>query len=593
MRLSTRILLVLVILLGSWSSYGQTSQPPRGDSWAQLKQQRQGVITILWEEVIPFAYHDSSGRLVGIEVELLESFARFVQQRYGYTLRLEWRSGGDFKQIYERVRTSANPGVFGLANYSVTPERLRQVQFAPVYMPDLNVLVTHPDLPLYASAHAFIQALPRLKAYTIAGTTMAQDVDSLRHSFYPALPVQAVSTDYALTDRISHDAASFGYVPLAQYLYHRQRGFTFRRQAILLSERMGYAGIYPLHSDWHDPLEAYANAPGAANKTDSIVKRYLGTVLTGIAFNAPQRPSKYALDMLSLQKEVVTQRLISTALDVQAQKIRSNLALLGIFLLITVSVVFYIRAINKQQINQQLITQNQLIGQQRDQIDRVSRQLKLKMLQAQLNPHFIFNSLNAIQYFIMLNEKRNSLAYMAAFARFMRQMLTTAAQSYSTVREEVQLLEQYLSLEKMRFAHKFDFTISADYSPDSALTESWIPTLFIHSFVERILYHGLMNRPAGGGTLKIHFDQDPVGVRVTLTDNGVERPALLFSDAQPVSSDLTPHWASVLERLALFNAQAEQSIRVDTGQVAAADGSGNLTQTILYLPHQREKFTQL
>lgn len=585
-----RILICKTLLSLLWVQIacGQVTPILQGDSWAKVQQQRGGVITIVWDNVAPYAYRDSTGRLVGIEVELLESFGRFVRKQYGYDLRLDWVNGGSFDKTYQRVRTSPNPGVFGLAYFSITPERLREVQFTPAYMPDLNVLVTHPNAPTYTSARAFIRDLPGMNAYTMSNTTMAQDVDSLKRTFYPNLPVRTVPDDYAVLDRIRLDKQAFGYVPLSLYLYARQQGLALKRQSVLLSERIGFAAIYPLKSDWNEPMDAYARAPGAADMTGAIVQRYLGTTQTGVVFDAPERPSRYSMELLSLQKELVTQRLISTALEVQTQKTQRSLAVLGLFLLVTVAVALYVRTVNKQKINQQLAEQNTLIRQQRDEIERVSRQLKLKMLQAQLNPHFIFNSLNAIQYFIMLNEKRNSLAYVAAFSRFVRQLLTTSSQPYAAVRQEVQLLDQYLTLEKMRFANKFDFTITTDTTPDSSLSDVYIPTLFVHPFVENALYHGIMNRPNGGGMLQIQFGDDPAGVRVTLTDNGVQRPAIQAVSGRQMTTDLTPHWESVQERLALFNIQANRPIRVETSPLTTTDGTVTGTQTVLYLPVMTE-----
>lgn len=575
---------LLIILLAQPVAYGQERAVLRGDSWAQVQRQRGGIITIVWDGVAPFAFRDSTGRLVGIEIELFEAFGRFVRQRYGYDLRLQWINGGGFTQTYQRVRTSPNPGVFGLGYFSITPERLRQVQFTPAYMPDLNVLVTHPDAPTYASPRDFIRALPHLKAYTMASTTMAQDVDSLRRTFYPGLKVRAVTDDYAVLDQVGRDKRAFGYVPLAVYLHASLRGSKLKRQPVLLSERIGFAAIHPLTSDWSEPMAAYARSPGAEAVTNAILKRYLGADLTGVVFDTPERPSRYALELLSLQKELVTQRLISTALEVQTQKTYRSLAVLGLFLLVTVAALLYVRTVNKQHINQRLAAQNALIRQQRDEIEQVSRQLKLKMLQAQLNPHFIFNSLNAIQYFIMLNEKRNALAYVAAFSRFMRQLLTTAAHPDATVRQEMQLLDQYLTLEKMRFPHKFDYAITADETPAVPLSDIGIPALFIHPFVENALYHGIMNRPDGGGRLQIQFDHDPAGVRVRLIDNGTQRPTFTFPADRQAATDRTPDWESVQERLTLFNVQADRPIRVETSRLTAADGAVTGMQTVLYLP---------
>ncbi|MGM9511603.1 histidine kinase [Larkinella sp. GY13] len=574
--------LIWLTWLVAASSWAQNGPILRGDSWAEVRKRRGGVVTVVWDQVEPFAYRDSTGRLAGIEVELLENFRQFVKRRYGFELTLHWVYGGGFIQTYNRVRTSPQPGVFGLGNFSVTPDRQREVQFTPPYMPDLSVLITHPSAPNYASARDFITALPNLRAYTMRHTTMAQDIDSLRRGFYPTLPVTTVNNDLTVMRHVIHHPNAFSYMPLSLYLLGRKRGLPVKRQTVLMSERPGYAAIYPLKSDWGEPMRAYADAPGAQNITNQIIRKYLSESEFGLAFETSERPSNYDFERLSLQKELVTQRLINTALEVQTQKTYRSLALLSIGLLLIVAGILYVRSASKQRINQQLKAQYDRIQQQNAEIDHYNRKLKLKVLQAQINPHFIFNSLNAIQYFIMLNEKRKSLAYITSFARFMRLLLANASQTYASVNQEMLMLDQYLALEKTRFSNKFEYRVKLANS--ASLAEMVIPSLIVHPFVENALYYGILNRPDGAGFIDIRFDQTPAGVRVEVTDNGIGRSEALTISQRKQGSDLTPHWQTVKDRLALLNEQNEQKIRFETVDLTDSDGRAAGTQVTLYFP---------
>ncbi|MBC7920376.1 MAG: histidine kinase [Ferruginibacter sp.] len=581
MRLILGIGLLVLLLRGV--GWGQSAPALRGDSWAQVQRQRGGVITVVWDELAPFAYRDSTGRLVGIEIELLESFGQFVRQHYGYDLRLRWVNGGSFERVYERVRTSPVPGLFGAACFSITPERQREVQFTPAYMPDLNVLVTHASAPDYASARDFIRALPKLKAYTMRNTTMAQDVDSLRRAFYPALPVEVVPNDYDVLERIAQNKGTFAYVPLSQYFYARRRMPNLKRQTVLLSERIGFAAIHPRHSDWNEPMWAFVRAPNAEENNDQVIQKYLGKRVVEVVFNAPERPSGYSFELLSLQKELVTQRLINTALEVQTQKTYQSLAIVGVVLTLLVAMVQYARSADKQRLNRVLTGQNEVIRQQKEEIERFNRKLEMKVLQAQMNPHFIFNSLNAIQYFVTLDEKRKSLAYIAAFARFVRHLLRNASQPYTPVGQEVTMLEQYLALEKMRFADKFSYQVTA--GDDEALSDVRLPSLLVHPFVENALYHGILNRPDGGGLITVRFEASPAHLTVTVEDNGVGRQAAADLTGRKQGSDPTPHEQLVKDRIALLNEGTVAKITLETTDLRHPDGRAAGTRLVMHLPN--------
>src|SRR4030095_5999847 len=130
---------------------------------------------------------------------------------------------------------------------------------------------------------------------------------------------------------------------------------------------------------------------------------------------------------------------------------------------------------------------NEVILQQKKEIELMNRKLELKILQAQLTPPFIFNSMNAIQYFASINDKKGTLDYISGFSRFLRQLLNTASSLSNSVLNEADILRQYLQLEKQRFLDKFDFRITTEESEE--LRKATIPALLVQSFAEEALYH--------------------------------------------------------------------------------------------------------
>ena len=156
-------------------------------------------------------------------------------------------------------------------------------------------------------------------------------------------------------------------------------------------------------------------------------------------------------------------------------------------------------------------------------IEREMHELKRSALQAQMNPHFIFNCLNSIQKFIMDNDKENAMEYLGKFARLIRQSLNASTAKTIPLDIEIRMLENYLALEKLRFKNKFDFkiTLSNDLDPE----EIKIPPLLIQPFAENAILHGMKDKVKGGFVIiqfsKINAHQ----IRVFIKDNGTGIPS--------------------------------------------------------------------
>ena len=144
---------------------------------------------------------------------------------------------------------------------------------------------------------------------------------------------------------------------------------------------------------------------------------------------------------------------------------------------------------------------------------------KLEALRSQMNPHFVFNSLNAIQYYINESEIELSEKYLVRFARLIRQYFNLSTEKEITLNKEVELLETYLSLEEMRFSSKLRYSITIDKQLN--LRTNVIPTMLIQPIVENAVNHGVFHR-AGDGEVNIlfHFVNEN-SFKVIVQDNGV------------------------------------------------------------------------
>ncbi len=147
---------------------------------------------------------------------------------------------------------------------------------------------------------------------------------------------------------------------------------------------------------------------------------------------------------------------------------------------------------------------------------------KLEALRAQMNPHFLSNALNAINYFILDNNAFAASRYLTKFSRLIRLILDHSQSAQITLAKELEALDLYLELEKLRYEDKFEFTIEVDegITPQLVL----IPPLIIQPFAENAVWHGFMNHTSVG-QLCIRIGQDGELLTCSIQDNGIGRAA--------------------------------------------------------------------
>lgn len=148
---------------------------------------------------------------------------------------------------------------------------------------------------------------------------------------------------------------------------------------------------------------------------------------------------------------------------------------------------------------------------------------ELKALRTQMNPHFIFNSLNSIKSFIVENDRRNASDYLNKFSKLIRLILNHSKSDLITLTEELQAISLYIDMERLRFA-SFDFYVKL---PEGVDTEDIsVPPMIIQPYLENAIWHGLLHKKEGHGKLELIIEQqDDDALFITIRDNGVGRLA--------------------------------------------------------------------
>ncbi|MDX5319941.1 MAG: histidine kinase, partial [Bacteroidota bacterium] len=207
----------------------------------------------------------------------------------------------------------------------------------------------------------------------------------------------------------------------------------------------------------------------------------------------------------------------------------------------------------------------------------VSRQLsesRYLAFQARMNPHFIFNSLNAIQYFITQNDKKSSLSYLSKFAKLLRQVLDHTKAIKIPLNEEIQMLKNYLEMESMRFDGHFDY--SFDIEDQLKISQIEIPGMLLQPYVENAIIHGLLHLESGKGHLSIRMHKEGEYVICCIEDNGIgrEKSAQINSLRKPNHKSHGLEIASNRLQMLVDDTPIEELIQVSDPE----EGSGTIVR---------------
>jgi len=209
-------------------------------------------------------------------------------------------------------------------------------------------------------------------------------------------------------------------------------------------------------------------------------------------------------------------------------------------------------------------------------------ELKLKALQAQMNPHFVFNCLNSINLMVLKGETDQASRYLAKFSRLMRSVLEHSEIGLIPLYDEIQLLKNYLALESLRF--KDSFQSHLDIAPEVDTKEILVPSLILQPLVENAIWHGLMPRRKKG-EIRISVGLEGNVLKLQVEDNGLgigDTPLL----PESVSGEKTSFGLRLLkERLTILNQNdLAPSLEVLDLKTVAPGRSG--TRAIIRIPLQ-------
>ena len=188
-------------------------------------------------------------------------------------------------------------------------------------------------------------------------------------------------------------------------------------------------------------------------------------------------------------------------------------------------------------------------------INRMLAEFKMNALQAQMNPHFIFNSINSIQTYILEKNSQEAYDYLSKFAKLIRVILQNANEKTLTLESELDILKTYVLLEQMRFENSFEFIFKLDENIDTYLIK--IPPMLVQPFVENSIWHGIMPLKNRKGKLELNIKQIKDSIIIVVEDNGIGRNESQkmkeFTNHKSVGMNLTEQRFELLRKLSNDN----------------------------------------
>jgi tetratricopeptide (TPR) repeat protein len=207
-------------------------------------------------------------------------------------------------------------------------------------------------------------------------------------------------------------------------------------------------------------------------------------------------------------------QISETNAKLKAKRLQQYFLIGGFFTALIIGFILFRFYQNKQKATLEISRKDYVIEKQR------TIQQKLKALSSQMNPHFIFNSLNSIQNYITTNDIGKSELFLTKFAGLMRKTLANSEHTFIYLNKEIEALREYIELERLRLKNSFEFTINIEDNMEVDMIK--IPTLLIQPYVENAICHRVASIKSGG-KISITIKEEKDKLKCIIDDNGVER----------------------------------------------------------------------
>jgi signal transduction histidine kinase len=350
------------------------------ESWHQAQKQGEATLDLHWYISNPFIYKNQKGNPEGLEVEILESFQKYVQNNYSVNLKLNWNENESFNNIIEHISSDAKPNSLGVSAFSITEKRRKKVDFTDPYLSDVAVLVSSKGTPIVRTLGEINKMMANMTAVTIKGTTYEQFLLDLKKQLNLEFDILYIESDKNILEEISKAEDRFGFIDLPIYLMLIKRGGTLTRQNFFTIKGNGYGFIAPPNSDWIEIFNEFLADPKTSIKLANITSKYMGPELYNF-IDGLYGQDNLGASILTKEKEIQLEQLRNANLLIEKEKNTRItyivIAIVTTILLAIIIMLFY----RKQKVAKILSRKNKQIERQQRSIQSKNEQLSNRNLQ--------------------------------------------------------------------------------------------------------------------------------------------------------------------------------------------------------------------
>lgn len=236
------------------------SKAQNPNSYASAWSSKSGVLNVQYLNNYPYAYADADGEAAGIEVDIIKQFAKWLKDKKGIDVTVNFERSDDFAKFYEKVKTNKAVSI-GAGSVTVSPERAREIKFSSPYLKNKPVLVTSIMKPTLTDIRNISKEFNGLTAVVVKGSIHEKWIKNIKDNYWPQLAVEYVESPSIVIDKISNSEKYFGFLDLVSYwaaMQKEQKPIKLHRTNSAESENFGF--IFPKSSDWSNAFNEFFDA---------------------------------------------------------------------------------------------------------------------------------------------------------------------------------------------------------------------------------------------------------------------------------------------------------------------------------------------
>jgi tetratricopeptide (TPR) repeat protein len=489
---------------------------------------------INYEEALRIARESKSNKEI---IEILESMGRVEFNRGNYTEALSY-----YQEVekLESGKGGSNQKVKTLNKIGKVYEELDDSASAMNYYEQGRVLAeANNDVVNISNYYSNVSSLS-LRGNNVEQAIQSQEqaVDINRKANNPVMENKAALELANIHLQADNSIAAIPYLKRVLDLSQTLGEIQSRKEAF-----KGLSEAYENIGNYQEALESYKSYVSAA---DSVLALKEADLLARLELAEQLNEREKEIELLTLDQKLNEQRIDNLEKDTlinEASMERQrliNFGLMGLLLTLAVSAT--------------LIYLGQL------KTKRANRQLALKNLRGQMNPHFIFNALNSVNNFIASNDERSANKYLSEFSRLMRQVLDQSKAELISLEAELEVLRRYLELEHLRFPGLFEYQIDVEESMQT--DRQFLPPMLIQPFLENAIWHGLRYRQKDGGKLQLCIRNGSGKLTIEIMDNGIGREKSKALKTQNQKRYKSTAMKNIEERMSLLSEEYKASFEI-------------------------------